>query len=442
MRRTFDGERVGGDIFRDDAARADIRAVADLHGRDECCVGTDERARADIGEMLVEAVVITGDGPCADIRARADARIADISEVVRFRALLDARILNLDEISDMDILFDLCAGPQPRERSDNRALRDLCAFEMRERTNLRAAPHHHTRPEHDIGSDLAIRFQNRVGLKKHGLRRNHSNARLQRTRTQTALHRGFGLRQFGTTVHAHDSFLIRIDHGATDTFRLRKRWNIGQVIFSLRIVVLQKRSPAEKRFRIRRQNACIAQRDRALALIRILEFDNAVEQTIAPDDHAAISLALRLERDERHARASARRERIRENLRRHERHVAIGDDDRAVEPGQRARRAIRGMARAQLAILNDGLGLRARRIIPHRHAIGRCHHDDASHPRLAHGIYNVAQDRHPRHAVQHLRDARAHARALACRKDDGGALIGHRASMPCIASCPTLPIPR
>ena len=79
----------GVDILGDDRARAGDRAVADLHRRDQRGVRADERARADIGEMLVEAVIIAGDGARADIGARADARIAEIGQMVGLGAFFN-----------------------------------------------------------------------------------------------------------------------------------------------------------------------------------------------------------------------------------------------------------------------------------------------------------------------------------------------------------------
>ncbi len=74
--------------------------------------------------MLVEAVIVAGDGAGADISARADAGIADISEMVNLGALADLGLLDLDEIADMGVLGEGGAGPQPRERPDRRARAD------------------------------------------------------------------------------------------------------------------------------------------------------------------------------------------------------------------------------------------------------------------------------------------------------------------------------
>src|SRR5579864_8295813 len=71
-------ERVGRDILGDHRTRADIGAVADLYRRDQRGIRAYKGRRADIGKMLVEAIVIAGDRTCADIGAGANARVADI----------------------------------------------------------------------------------------------------------------------------------------------------------------------------------------------------------------------------------------------------------------------------------------------------------------------------------------------------------------------------
>ena len=63
-------QRIGRDVLGDDAARADIGALADLDRRHQRGVGADEGAGADLGAMLGEAVIVAGDGAGADIGAR------------------------------------------------------------------------------------------------------------------------------------------------------------------------------------------------------------------------------------------------------------------------------------------------------------------------------------------------------------------------------------
>ena len=60
-------QRVGRHVLRDHRAGADVGAIADAHGRDQCSVAADEDASADGGGILVQAVVIAGDGAGADV---------------------------------------------------------------------------------------------------------------------------------------------------------------------------------------------------------------------------------------------------------------------------------------------------------------------------------------------------------------------------------------
>ncbi len=124
MRASGERQRIGGDVLGDDAAGTDIGALADLDRRHQRGVGADKGACPDLGPMLVEAVIVAGDGAGADVSARADARVADISEMVNLGALADLGLLDLDEVADMGVRGERSAGPEPRERTDDRALAD------------------------------------------------------------------------------------------------------------------------------------------------------------------------------------------------------------------------------------------------------------------------------------------------------------------------------
>ena len=134
--RAFNGESILADIFVIDRPAPVIAPSPTLHRRHQRGIRTDERARADIGEMLVETIVIAGDGARADIGARADARIAQIGQMVGLGAFFDPGLLHFDEIADMDVLLDHRAGTQTRIRPDQRTAADFRAFEMRERLDL------------------------------------------------------------------------------------------------------------------------------------------------------------------------------------------------------------------------------------------------------------------------------------------------------------------
>ena len=84
-----DGQLVGRDILGDHRSRADDRAVADADRRDQRAVRADEGARADLGPIFAEAVVIAGDGARADVGFRADRRVADVAQVIGLGALAE-----------------------------------------------------------------------------------------------------------------------------------------------------------------------------------------------------------------------------------------------------------------------------------------------------------------------------------------------------------------
>ena len=102
------------------------------HRRDEGGVRADEGARADLGPVLVEAVVIAGDGAGADIGLGPDRGIAEIGEVVDLGAGAELGVLDLDEIADLGLRAERRARPQAREGADAGAGGDRRAFEMAE----------------------------------------------------------------------------------------------------------------------------------------------------------------------------------------------------------------------------------------------------------------------------------------------------------------------
>ena len=92
------------------AAGADGRARADRHRRDQLGVGSDVHVVLDDGAVLVRAVVVAGDGAGADVDVAADARVADVGQVVGLAARPDRARLDLDEVADV----------RPRRASDRR----------------------------------------------------------------------------------------------------------------------------------------------------------------------------------------------------------------------------------------------------------------------------------------------------------------------------------
>src|SRR5262245_46280422 len=97
--------------------------------------------------MLLEAVVVAEDGAGADVGPGADAPVADVGEVIGLRALLQARVLHLNEIADVRLGPDLGAGPQACERADARPGLDMRTLDVAVGKDLRAVPYRHAGAE-------------------------------------------------------------------------------------------------------------------------------------------------------------------------------------------------------------------------------------------------------------------------------------------------------
>src|SRR5262249_39661911 len=113
--RPAEHQRASRDVLRHRAARSDVRIVRDRHRRDQLRVAADLDARADAGEVLLEPVVVAGDGPGADVAVGSDLAVTQVGEVVGLRPRTDRRLLGLDEVSDVHALREAGAPAQPGE---------------------------------------------------------------------------------------------------------------------------------------------------------------------------------------------------------------------------------------------------------------------------------------------------------------------------------------
>src|SRR5579864_3148778 len=95
-----------------------ICTVANLDGGHQRRIAAYEDTVADLGLMLLAAVVIAGDGAGADVDVLADDGIAKIGQVIGFCARTHPGLLQLDEIPDVRAWCDVVVHPQPRVRPD------------------------------------------------------------------------------------------------------------------------------------------------------------------------------------------------------------------------------------------------------------------------------------------------------------------------------------
>src|SRR3990167_542934 len=124
------GELALGRIMGNHRAGADGRFAADRYRRHQRGIGTDEGPVANDGGGLVHAIVVAGDGAGADVHAGTDLRIAQVAEVVRFRALAEAGLLGFDEVADMHAFGEFRAGAQSRIGTDRAIGARDCAIDV------------------------------------------------------------------------------------------------------------------------------------------------------------------------------------------------------------------------------------------------------------------------------------------------------------------------
>ena len=116
------GESVFGNIVGDARRCANVRAFAEFHRGHESGIAADEDAILDHRLVLVNAVVVAGDGAGADVHFLADYGITKIGEVIGFGAAAKLRLLQLDEVADVGSGGDFIAGTKMREGTETNFL--------------------------------------------------------------------------------------------------------------------------------------------------------------------------------------------------------------------------------------------------------------------------------------------------------------------------------
>src|SRR5918999_450904 len=84
---TRNSERAWGNVFGNRRAGADVRALPDLHRRDQLRVAANECAVLDDGGVLTLAVVVTRNRAGANVHVGADGGVPEIREMVRLRSV-------------------------------------------------------------------------------------------------------------------------------------------------------------------------------------------------------------------------------------------------------------------------------------------------------------------------------------------------------------------
>src|SRR3954469_4609350 len=115
---TGNSQRVGRDVVGDDGAGARPGTVTDRDRGDEDIMRAGVDVPADGGALLLDAVVVGGDGTRADVAAGADLGVPDVGQVRHLRALPDHRVLDLNVGARLGAVHQGRSRAKVAERAD------------------------------------------------------------------------------------------------------------------------------------------------------------------------------------------------------------------------------------------------------------------------------------------------------------------------------------
>src|SRR5262249_35711520 len=231
-----DGQPVGRYVVRDHRAGRDIGTVADADRRHQRCVRTYESTLADISAVFGHTIVVADDRAGAEVCAGTEPRVADIGEMVGLGAVLDHRLLDLDEVADVHLGAKPRAWPQPRIGTDQGALPHVRMVKMRERADHRVVLDRYSRTDDDERLDHDVTTEPGVSREIDRLGGHQGYAGLHRVAPQTLLQHRFGFGELRLGVDASHVVLLGLDcdclapHGPGDGH------GVGQIEFALAIV--------------------------------------------------------------------------------------------------------------------------------------------------------------------------------------------------------------
>ncbi len=87
LRHAGEHQLVFRDVARHGGACGDGRTFRDRHRRHQLGIGADKNIITNDGFVLVSAIIVTGDGACADVNVIADFRVAEVGQMTAFEPL-------------------------------------------------------------------------------------------------------------------------------------------------------------------------------------------------------------------------------------------------------------------------------------------------------------------------------------------------------------------
>ena len=412
----------------------------DSDWRDQHHSRADEGIVLDHRRVLVRAVVVAGDDTRACVDVIADPAVPDVGEMVRFRSLAEGRVLDLDEVPDVDSARQLCIGAQPRERTDLACGPDAGAFDDAVGADLgvvldyRVLDHAtgadvHPIAKDDVAFEYDVRVDEDIAPGAHappdvdsggiGKARAFTHERLGKALLVEPLER----RELHTIVDAEHLFDRFRRHRADRQPVLdRAGDDIGEVVLALRVVVAQALEPAPQLSGAGGEDPGVDLDDVALLAARILFFDDAANAPARVPDNSAIPARVVHHRgNECKALAAGQRRGFVQRGAVDERHIAVERQHRRVV-GNARHCLCDGMAGAELLALlhplDVGRPLNAGCRRRFAHDAAPVHDVYARRAEPARRVNDMEEQRPAGEEMKNFRQVRAHALPLPRREND------------------------
>ena len=275
--------------------------------------------------------------------------------MVGLRAFAHPRFFDFDEIADLGFFLEHRAGAQPCIRADFAVRADGCALDMAECADFGVVGNTHTGAEEDVGLDQNIAANHRIIGEPDSLWRDQRCAVIHRAKAAALLPFALDACEFGPAVDASDVERISLHHRTAAAIGVGNIDDINEVKFLRRIIISDAREEAEQVTRLHRHQPRIAEATGALLWRRILMLDHFGD-AVAVGNHPSVRLGVnrfKCQHDDRRGiRCVQTVNHPLHRVRRHERHIAVEDQDVTFKTRQRGFGHLHRVACAILRLLN------------------------------------------------------------------------------------------
>ena len=396
--------------------------------------------------MLVGTIVVTGDGPCAHIDTLAQARVTHVTEMIDLRASPDLRILQLDEVANAHAIAQSRTGTDAGEGADTSTATNGCILDdtVLQYPGIRpqgAISQHGVRPDMDAVTQCDLAFDDDIHIKGDIATCPDGAAQIEARRVPDG-HAGthqpvcfpllvdaFQLRQLRAVVDArHVPQVLRLSRPDRDPVMGGHGNHVGQVVFTLGVLIGKPRGPGGKARTFRHHDAGIHFAYAPFLGVRILVLDNAHHVSLGIPNDAAVSGGIfQLHREQREGTRVGKVRQFAERSHGGKRDVTVEDHD-VIHSRHGIHRLYHGVTRSQLLFLKYPGDPRLIDGVDDGFTTVTVDDGDLVGIQREGLVDHVSQQRPISQRMQHLGQGGFHPGALPCSKDDDAKAHGKETS--------------